>query len=376
MQAERFYGKFPGFCRDNNDPMMVGRIRAEVPYPLGKGVLSVWALPCLPPGHFEVPKEGDGVWIEFAYGDINQPIWTGIWYRGKGNTSEAPFQEVHEALTDFDGADVEPDRNHTADKDPVGNKEHKEFHDHAQGQFYTPHRRVWRSETGHHLEWNDHPGKGGYVRLYERFGRVLEMTAKGIVRLRSYLVAAATGNWQDLNGTNADAAHEIIFADYYNEDPENPGQFIQLKDMAGGRLRMNSTPGDEYLELRDFWGQYIRVHSVKDGEYLELVDKAGQKIRLDASTGTVLVQDQAGNFVELKDGQVTVTSNGHVTVNVPDGSHVHIGGPAGQELATKQFVQNYFNTHTHSTPAGPSGPPLTPAPLTPGADITKKQKSE
>ena len=96
-----------------------------------------------------------------------------------------------------------------------------------------------------------------------------------------------------------------------------------------------------------------------DAEYIELVDKAGTRIRLDSTTGKVLV-DAIDN----------------VEVTVPLGKNVHIGGVAGQELATKMFVQTYYNTHIHPTAMGPTGPPVVPAPLVPGTDLTKKQKSE
>lgn len=399
----KYFGKFQAIVRDIHDPWMVGRIRAEVPYPLGIGEenWSVWALPCLPPGHFEVPKEGDGVWIEFVNGDLNQPVWTGVWYSGRGTDpaypTTAPFQAPHPKLTDFDGNPADPDEEHA--KHPLDDEEHRFSHDHKT-TFYTPHRRTWMSATGHHVEWNDHPGKDGYVKLADRFGRVLMMTARGITRLRSLFVPASSSAWKNLDGEYADAAHELVFADYLNDDPnQEPGQYILLKDMAGAFLKLTSTPGYENITLADFWNQYIKVNSVKDQEfievadkalqkirlhavpgeeYVELLDKAGQAVRLDVATGTVTVRDATGNFVELKDGQVTVTSNGNVTVNVPSSSNVHIGGEGGQELATKTFVQQYFNTHTHvsGAPGSPTSPPMQPAPLAPGQDITKKQKSE
>ncbi len=61
---------------------------------------------------------------------------------------------------------------------------------------------------------------------------------------------------------------------------------------------------------------------------------------------------------------------------VEQGQHVFIGGPGGEELATKTFVKNYYNRHRHHTSRGPSGPPFPPAPASPGEDLTKKQRSE
>jgi hypothetical protein len=335
---QRFFGKYRGICRDNNDPAMAGRIRAEVPYPLS-GV-SVWALPCLPPGSFQIPPEGHGVWIEFENGDVNLPVWTGIWFVGRGEQTDAPFQAVHPALTDMDGAVVDPDkRDHTAGLDQ---KEHGQYHDHRTG-FYTPHRFGFESHSGHTVEYNDHPGKLGYVRYADRFGRLLEMAARGFTRLRSRL---------------ADKFAGLVISDDMNEG--------QHPDVRTGR----------YVELFDFEGQKLLLWTEPGEEYVILVDKQGQFIKLDASTSTVTVRDAVGNLIEIRDGQTTVRSNGDVLVDVPSGRTVHLGGSGGQQLATKTFVQQFFNTHIHATPMGPSGPPTTPAPLTPGSDITKKQRSE
>lgn len=75
--------------------------------------------------------------------------------------------------------------------------------------------------------------------------------------------------------------------------------------------------------------------------------------------------------------EITVVG-GDVVVNVDAAKHVHIGGEVGQELATKKFVQQQFNTHVHlsASPGAPTSPPQVQSPLVPGSDITKKQLSE
>ncbi|HEY0867639.1 MAG TPA: phage baseplate assembly protein V [Fimbriimonas sp.] len=84
MPGERFFGKYRGLVVSNTDPLMQGRIQAQVPDVLGM-VPSTWALPCLPfagaqQGLFVVPSVGAGVWIEFEHGDLDYPIWTGGWW--------------------------------------------------------------------------------------------------------------------------------------------------------------------------------------------------------------------------------------------------------------------------------------------------------
>ncbi|GAA3818057.1 phage baseplate assembly protein V [Streptomyces chiangmaiensis] len=89
--SNRYLGKFRGRVVDNNDPLRIGRITAEVPDVLGDEP-STWALPCLPftgqeAGQFVVPPPGSGVWVEFEQGDPSFPVWTGCWY---GAADELP----------------------------------------------------------------------------------------------------------------------------------------------------------------------------------------------------------------------------------------------------------------------------------------------
>jgi hypothetical protein len=80
----RYFGKYRGIVKDNEDPENLGRIQALVPEVLGD-VVSGWALPCSPyagngTGQFAVPPTDAGVWIEFEAGDVARPIWTGCWW--------------------------------------------------------------------------------------------------------------------------------------------------------------------------------------------------------------------------------------------------------------------------------------------------------
>ena len=86
-----FFGKYRGVVTDNNDPLMVGRVRARVPDVTGDAE-SGWAMPCAPfggssTGFFAVPAQGAGVWIEFEHGDPDYPIWAGCWW---GTVAEMP----------------------------------------------------------------------------------------------------------------------------------------------------------------------------------------------------------------------------------------------------------------------------------------------
>ena len=86
-----YYGKYRGIVTDNNDPFMIGRVKAKVPDVMGDDE-SGWAMPCAPfggsgMGFFALPKVGAGVWIEFECGDPDYPIWSGCWF---GSFAEMP----------------------------------------------------------------------------------------------------------------------------------------------------------------------------------------------------------------------------------------------------------------------------------------------
>lgn len=80
----RFLGKYRGQVSDANDPLGIGRIRARVPDVFGNNE-SGWALPCFAfagpgVGLFAIPPVGAWVWMEFEYGEPENPIWTGCFY--------------------------------------------------------------------------------------------------------------------------------------------------------------------------------------------------------------------------------------------------------------------------------------------------------
>lgn len=88
------YGKYHGICQDIADPEGLRRIKVKVPALFGQEVLEEWALPCLPPGINALPKKGDGVWVEFAGGDENAPIWSGVWISKKESPISASELQI------------------------------------------------------------------------------------------------------------------------------------------------------------------------------------------------------------------------------------------------------------------------------------------
>jgi len=96
----RYFGKYAGLVLDNGPPSQGGshrgRIKVQVPGILeekpssdDQRPLEVLADPAFLPGFFFVPEKDDPVWVEFVAGDINYPIWTGVWYPEAGTPRTA-----------------------------------------------------------------------------------------------------------------------------------------------------------------------------------------------------------------------------------------------------------------------------------------------
>jgi len=90
---ERRYGKYRAVVTDNEDPETRGRLRLRIPSVLGDAETG-WAMPCFPfgggpsYGWFAVPEKEALVWAEFEEGDINRPIWTGVFWTKEADVPE------------------------------------------------------------------------------------------------------------------------------------------------------------------------------------------------------------------------------------------------------------------------------------------------
>lgn len=94
----RRYGKYRGKVVDNRDPDKLGRLRLKIPSVLNNQT-SDWALPCLPfggkskQGMFFIPEIDSRVWVEFEEGNVNRPIWTGVYWEKSADLPENAAKE-------------------------------------------------------------------------------------------------------------------------------------------------------------------------------------------------------------------------------------------------------------------------------------------
>jgi type VI secretion system (T6SS) baseplate-like injector VgrG len=97
---KRFFGKYKGKVVANLDPLQLGRVQVSVPNVLGQSRLP-FAMPCVPyagdgVGLLTLPPVGANVWVEFAEGDVDQPIWSGcFWATGQLASLNALLPVIH-----------------------------------------------------------------------------------------------------------------------------------------------------------------------------------------------------------------------------------------------------------------------------------------
>lgn len=108
----RYYGKYRGFVVDNQDPETRGRVKVRVPSLLGDQD-SGWALPCSPfggladQGLFMIPEVDSQIWVEFEEGNLDKPIWVGVFWQQTSDTpSEAAIAEPTTRLIKTPGGHV------------------------------------------------------------------------------------------------------------------------------------------------------------------------------------------------------------------------------------------------------------------------------
>jgi uncharacterized protein involved in type VI secretion and phage assembly len=145
--------------------------------------------------------------------------------------------------------------------------------------------------------------------------------------------------------------------------------------------RVIRTPFGHTLELDDTAGaEKVRIVHGAEGNPsvvldktggITIADKRGAQIHLDADGNQLLVLDANGNTISLSaSGTKIEDSNGHsvalgasgatvkATQIVLDASAVLLGGAGGEPVLKGQTFLQFFMTHMHPTPTGPSGPPV------------------
>jgi type VI secretion system (T6SS) baseplate-like injector VgrG len=296
--SEPLFGKYRGRVVATNDPAMRGRIKAQVPFPFGS-VPTVWAEPAMAPGEFNPPSVGDGVWIEFEMGNRELPIWSGCWFREAEGPQQHPYTELQ--LNDEEA--------HTT---PEEDTYHSAYHDHKT-QWYTPHRRVWASPTGHTIvfeDWRNADGSPGVGRISitHRNGMSMELREEGQIEI-------------------------------------NAGSFANVTlDETEMTVAMRS--GETSIVING------------DAQTVDIIGNADTSLRMDAATKVVTIL--SGTIViDPGAGQVVLGS----AVDDVDALPLMTKADADKIQHDILALQNFLLLHTHPVPgAATSLPPAVPAP--------------
>lgn len=188
-----YFGKYRGFVVNNKDPEKRGRLRLLVPSALGETETN-WALPCLPfgglkdQGFFAVPEVDARVWVEFEQGNLSLPIWIGVFWQDSGDIPEE------------------------ADKEK-------------------PTTRVFKTPSGHVLQFDDEPGKE-QIRLHHPKEAEFLIDKNGTISLTDAKGSSLT--------LDADAG-EIVMKDANGNTLTMDPNGIVVEDSNGNKIELGSS---------------------------------------------------------------------------------------------------------------------------------------
>ncbi|MBM4039236.1 MAG: baseplate assembly protein V [Planctomycetes bacterium] len=309
----RWFGKYRAFVRDNNDPERLGRCRLEIPAVLGKGKdhWSDWASPCFPYGGnqdigmFLVPEEGASVWAEFEGGDVQYPIWVGVWL-ARSNPGEQP-EEAKRLCGDAKCLDCEDKADHQAN--PSDHEEHGKFHGHP--DYYCPRRKVLlKTETGHSIVADD-KDEEEFLAILDRGGQMMRFECPVLLAkdrgnaLPRRTRQAEAGDQLDIGSDIKDQKARVEITDLCRQFvrweawKDREKIWVQSNDKGRGRIQrvlLDTTKGRERVVISGLnFRQEIIIDSTAGREHILVRDKAGSVVWMDAVNGNITVD--AKNFV-------------------------------------------------------------------------------
>jgi hypothetical protein len=198
----QYFGKYRGVVIANDDPKQVGRLRLWIPslYPSEDNstpgpdspLVTDWAWPCLPfggakdQGFFFVPEKLSKVWVEFEEGNLDSPIWVGVFWSAPAGTSEIPSEATA--------------------------TEHNQ-----------PQRRVLKTPSGHVLEFCDVSGQEA-ITLRHANGAMVQLDEHG-----SVTIGNKEGTFLYLNAQDT----EFSFADKSGNNVRLGGSNLTLTNADG-----------------------------------------------------------------------------------------------------------------------------------------------
>ncbi len=225
----RYYGKYRGFVVDNRDPETRGRLKLRVPSVLGDQDTG-WALPCLPfggmpnQGLFMIPQVNAQVWVEFEEGNVDHPIWVGVFWQQASDTPE-------------------------------------------EGALEEPTTRLIRTPSGHVLQFDDKSGEERF-RLAHPVGAELTIDAQGTVEVNDGAGAKLTLDSQSNRVTLEDSSgNTLTMSSSGTELEDSNGHKVEMTasgitvrgttiTLQGEQVNVGGQGGEPLLKAQTFMGLY------------------------------------------------------------------------------------------------------------------------
>lgn len=148
---------------------------------------------------------------------------------------------------------------------------------------------------------------------------------------------------------------DTVWIEFEAGDPMRPiwaGTFWGAPDSSGGQDDLGSATGTEAPEGPD--------GPAAPGLYI-LRSKAGHVVSLDDDGELVVIAEASGAEIRISgQGEITITAD-----------KIKLGENASESLILGDSFMQFFNSHTHPTGVGPSGPPTQPMSSSQLSQVTK-----
>lgn len=152
---------------------------------------------------------------------------------------------------------------------------------------------------------------------------------------------------------------------YGNEEGESPSPIPNDFSTNYGKRRGFATPGGHILIFDDTDGKRsvsLTWTNESGDQSLMTFDNDGS-FKVSTHTGHVLFMDAAAGELSITDSNGNKINCNSTGVSI-ESAKIQLGGTSLTEalIFGTTFINSIYNTHTHPTGVGPSGPPTTPAP--------------
>jgi hypothetical protein len=252
FSERRYSGRYRGIVADVQDPERLGRVKCRVPEVLGLEIVTDWASPTslhyggqVDHGDFVVPEAGSTVYVEFESGDVNRPLYGGVWYgHPKGQPPEPPKLTRQDGQTNFSDDD--------STKSPKGDdtftagdcSQQKQPKSPAKPKY--PFNRVTKTKNnGVIVEIDDTPGQSRIHIFHGPSKSWFEIDHKGELSIRvadkSYTLVEKDDN-HHVKGSQHTAAEKNLT---YRAGADHHTQVVGKEVHVTGGTRDNFTTGEE-----------------------------------------------------------------------------------------------------------------------------------